>query len=315
MVQETESKRYLNVLLVEDSNIQVQILEFAIQDLPIIRLLHVCRDGEEGIAYLTRQGEFSDATLPDVILCDINMPKMDGFELLNLVKADETLHNIPFVMLTTSETEKDIARAYQDGANSYISKPIDIHGLEKILYHFAHYWEAAKYSDEVRSGILAEPEQLFGSTDKKDLNIPPKSLNVLLVEDSKTQAEMIRCIFDEFPEFNLLDTIEDGEGALAFLQRTTPYEDAERPVLVLLDLILPEKDGIEVLREMRADANLKDIVVVVLTDNDHAESIVDCYNSGANTFLNKPITSEGMWAILHRFAGYWTDEAIKLPPG
>lgn len=317
MACESGSDLRLDLLLVEDSELQIRILQRVIGDLPILRLLHVCRDGVEAIEYLTRQGEFCDASLPDAILCDINMPNKDGFEVLNEVKADSQLCTIPFIMLTTSEAEEDIVRAYREGASTFISKPIDLHGLERILEHFAHYWQASKYAAEISSRSKLDelrhlPAQLIDGFENLDL--PPKSVNVLLVEDSVMQAKVIRDVIAEIPEFNFLTTLEDGEDATAYLKRVAPYEDAKRPAVIVLDLNLPKKQGLEVLQDIKADPELKDIIVVVLTVQDCPEAVIKCYNAGANTFLNKPVNVEGMRAVLHRFAGYWADEATKLPP-
>lgn len=306
----------LNVLLVEDSPLQVKIVQHVVDDLPIFNLLHVAGDGEQAMAYLKQEGEHCQAALPDVILCDVNMPRKDGFEVLGEVKDDAQLRTIPFVMLTTSDSEEDIVRAYKEGANTFISKPIDLHGLETVLHHFSHYWAASKYASDVKAGRL-DPQAEFSlaaGCSPSDVSLEGKTVHVLLVEDSPTQVKLIREIIGEVTEFDLLDDVADGEQAMTYLRREGRYADAERPHLILLDLNMPNKDGFEVLREIKSDPDLRDIIVVVLTVRDRPEDIVRCYNDGANTFLTKPITAEGMRAVLHRFAGYWSDEATKLPP-
>lgn len=305
----------LDVLLVEDSPIQVKIVKHVVDDLPIFNLVHVAGDGEQAMAYLHREGEHSQAVLPDVVLCDINMPRKGGFEVLAEVRADPQLRSIPFVMLTTSEAEEDIVRAYKEGANTFISKPIDLLGLENVLNHFAHYWCAAKYALDVKSGQF-DPGATFivaAGHSPDDVRLEHRAVSVLVVEDSPTQAMTIRTLISEVEEFQVLDVAEDGELAMTFLRREGQYAEAQRPHLIVLDLNLPNKDGFEVLRDVKSDPHLRDIIVVVLTVRDHPEDIVRCYNEGANTFLAKPVTAEGMRAVLHRFAAYWADEATKLP--
>lgn len=316
MFEAQSEKNRLDVLLVEDSPVQVMILKHVIRDVPVFNLLHVAEDGEPAMAFLRREGEFAEAGRPDVILCDINMPRKDGFEVLAEVKSDERLRSIPFVMLTTSDANDDIVRAYKEGANSFISKPIDLYGLESILNHFAHYWEAAKYATDVKTGKVDPQVALILPTVPVliDAVLKPKSVEVLLVEDSPTQAMMIREIISDVREFNWLATMADGEQAMNFLRREGEFARAARPNLIVLDLNLPKQDGIEVLKQIKSDPGLRDIVVVVLTIRDQLEDIVKCYNEGANTYLTKPVSAEGMRAILHRFAGYWADEATKLPP-
>jgi CheY-like chemotaxis protein len=102
--------------------------------------LAIARDGIEALEYLRREGTHSDAARPDIILLDLNMPRMDGRELLQHIKADESLAAIPVVVLTTSKAEEDIVRSYQLHANCYITKPVDLEQFLKVVRSIEDFW-------------------------------------------------------------------------------------------------------------------------------------------------------------------------------
>jgi CheY-like chemotaxis protein len=97
----------------------------AFEDNKVRNRLSVVSDGEEALAYLRREGRFADATRPDLILLDLNLPRRDGREVLAVIKNDPSLHTIPVVVLTTSQSEEDVLRSYQLHANAYVTKPVD----------------------------------------------------------------------------------------------------------------------------------------------------------------------------------------------
>jgi CheY-like chemotaxis protein len=140
----------------------------------------------------------------------------------------------------------------------------------------------------------------------------PKPLTVLLAEDSRVQAQLVEIIIGEIPELELLETVEDGSYALAFLRREGKYADAKRPDLVLLDINMPEVGGFEVLSQMKADPKLSQIPVVILTSSSDDKDIVKSYEHGASTYIEKPVDSKKLEEILGRFAKYWA--GARLPP-
>jgi CheY-like chemotaxis protein len=97
----------------------------AFADHKVHNRLHVVSDGVEAMAFLRKEGSYADAITPDLILLDLNLPKMDGREVLAAIKKDETLRSIPVVILTTSEAEEDVLRSYSLHANAYVTKPVD----------------------------------------------------------------------------------------------------------------------------------------------------------------------------------------------
>jgi CheY-like chemotaxis protein len=117
--------KVIDVLLVEDDPGDVLMTQEAFEHYKIHNKLHIVSDGEQAVQFLRKEGEYADAVRPDLILLDLNLPRVDGREVLALVKGDEQLRSIPVVVLTTSEAEEDILRSYHLHANAYVTKPVD----------------------------------------------------------------------------------------------------------------------------------------------------------------------------------------------
>ena len=130
----------MEILLVEDNEDDILLEQEAIEDAKLVNLMYVVRDGEEALAYLRRQGEYLNAQMPGLILLDINMPRKNGFEVLNEMKADPALMHIPVIMLTTSDNEADVVKSYAKGACSFITKPMDFDKFGEVVKQFAIYW-------------------------------------------------------------------------------------------------------------------------------------------------------------------------------
>jgi chemotaxis family two-component system response regulator Rcp1 len=130
----------LQVLLVEDSPGDVRLTQEAFRDSEIAVRLHVTMDGVEAMGFLRRQGAYADAPRPDLILLDLNLPKMDGREVLAQIKEDDALKTIPTVILTTSEAEVDILTSYQLQANCYLSKPVQLDAFESLVKSISDFW-------------------------------------------------------------------------------------------------------------------------------------------------------------------------------
>ncbi|HXK28333.1 MAG TPA: response regulator [Candidatus Binatia bacterium] len=130
----------MEILLVEDNEDDILLEQEALAEAKLVNLMSVVRDGEEAMAFLRRQGRYQNAQMPGLILLDINMPKKNGFEVLNEIKADPALIHIPVVMLTTSDNEADIVKSYAKGACSYITKPMDFDKFREVIKRFAIYW-------------------------------------------------------------------------------------------------------------------------------------------------------------------------------
>ena len=130
----------IDVLLVEDSPGDARLTQEAFRDINPAVHLHVARDGVDAMALLRREGKHRAAPRPDLILLDLNLPKMDGREVLARIKGDEDLKSIPTIILTSSEAEADIAKSYQLHANCYLSKPVRLGDFEGLVLCINDFW-------------------------------------------------------------------------------------------------------------------------------------------------------------------------------
>jgi len=135
-----ESGRAIEILMVEDNPHDVRLTVEAFKDAKVSNNLSVVHDGEEALLFLRRQGGYQSAPRPDLILLDLNLPKISGREVLEEIKRDPALKRIPVVVLTTSENEKDILRAYELHVNAYITKPVDLDQFMKIVEAVEDFW-------------------------------------------------------------------------------------------------------------------------------------------------------------------------------
>jgi len=133
MSQPLDQERQIEVLLVEDDPGDVVMTREAFQDYKVHNTLHVVNDGTEAMAFLRQEGEYADRPRPDLVLLDLNLPKMDGREVLEAIKSDPNLSSIPVVVLTTSENEDDVLRSYSLHANAYVTKPVDFERFIEVV--------------------------------------------------------------------------------------------------------------------------------------------------------------------------------------
>ncbi|MEU2257315.1 response regulator [Nocardia xishanensis] len=130
----------IDILLVEDDPGDELMTREAFEDNKIGNTLHVAHDGQEALDFLYRQGEYADAPRPDLILLDLNLPKYDGRQVLEKIKADPALTHIPVVVLTTSAAEEDILRSYKLHANAYVTKPVDLDQFVAAIKHIDEFF-------------------------------------------------------------------------------------------------------------------------------------------------------------------------------
>ena len=141
------SAQPIDVLLVDDDAGDEMITREAFEHNKVAHKLHVARDGAAGLDFLYRRGEHQNAPRPDLILLDLNLPKYDGRQILEILKTDPDLHHIPIVVLTTASAQEDILRSYQLHANAYVTKPVD----------FDRYFEAVGQIDEFFVQVVRLP--------------------------------------------------------------------------------------------------------------------------------------------------------------
>ena len=129
----TAEPRLIEVLLVEDDPGDVLLTREAFEHQKVANRLHVVNNGEDAIAFLRRQGEYTEVPEPDLVLLDLNLPGMHGREVLAAIKEDAHLQTIPVVVLTTSEAEEDVLRSYRLHANAYVTKPVDFDRFMQVV--------------------------------------------------------------------------------------------------------------------------------------------------------------------------------------
>jgi CheY-like chemotaxis protein len=144
------TNQQVEVLLVEDNEDDIVIIQEVFADMRLASIVNMVRDGEEALAYLGRKGKYKVARMPDLVLLDINMPKKNGFEVLEAMKKDPRWQSLPVIMLTTSHREEDVVRAYEKGACSYIHKLIDLDQFKQLIKQFEHYWTGVSRVPVVR---------------------------------------------------------------------------------------------------------------------------------------------------------------------
>jgi CheY-like chemotaxis protein len=148
-VNVARSGKVIDVLLVEDDPGDVLMTREAFEDNKVANRLAVVSDGVSALAYLRKEGEHADARTPDLVLLDLNLPRMDGREVLEAMKNDQALRSIPVVVLTTSEAEEDVVRSYSLHANAYVTKPVD----------FERFIEVVRQIDEFFVEVVRLPQR------------------------------------------------------------------------------------------------------------------------------------------------------------
>jgi two-component system, chemotaxis family, response regulator Rcp1 len=139
MLNDLANSRPAEVLLAEDNDNDVELTRQGFRLAKLLVNLHRVKDGEECLAFLRKQGEYVDAPTPDLILLDLNMPRVGGREVLAEMMEDERLKRLPVVVLTTSEQEEEILKMYQLGCSSYIVKPVDFEQFLKVVRAISEY--------------------------------------------------------------------------------------------------------------------------------------------------------------------------------
>jgi CheY-like chemotaxis protein len=128
------------ILLVEDNPADVELTQYLMKQGKIFVNLHVAVDGSKALAFLRREGQYADVPRPDLVLLDLNLPGKDGREVLAEMKSDPNLKTIPVVVLTTSQSEVDVLKSYNLGANCFITKPVGMEEFAKVVNSIEDFW-------------------------------------------------------------------------------------------------------------------------------------------------------------------------------
>jgi len=130
----------IHILLVEDNEGDILLIKESFEDARILNTISAVKDGEKAIRYLDKTGSYSDVKSPDLILLDVNLPRISGHEVLAYIKNNPNLKQIPVIMLTTSSAEKDIIESYKNHANCYITKPVEVDEFLQAITKIENFW-------------------------------------------------------------------------------------------------------------------------------------------------------------------------------
>lgn len=130
----------IHILLVEDNEGDILLTTEAFEEKKIVNKVSVARDGQEALDFILKKGDFKDTPTPDLILLDVNIPKKNGHEVLQIIKSNESTKHIPVVMLTTSSSEKDINLSYKYHANCFITKPVEVESFIEAIASIEDFW-------------------------------------------------------------------------------------------------------------------------------------------------------------------------------
>ncbi len=268
-----EDVKPLEVLLIEDSPGDVRLTQEVFRDSNLAIRLHVVSDGVEAMSFLRREGGHAEAPRPDFILLDLNLPKMDGREVLAIIKEDQSLRTIPTVILTTSDAEADVLKSYRLQANAYLSKPVRADAFERLVESIGDFWLTQVKMPRV------------------GLSNSHPTTRVLLVEDNPGDARLLHELLNEAgsyrTELTLVRSMSEAEARLA----------ARVSDIVLLDLGLPDADGLEAVQRIHLAA--PHIPLVVLTGLDDEALAGRALQEGAADYLIKgQIESRGLLRAL-----------------
>ena len=264
----------IEILLVEDNPGDVRLTVEALKDSKLLNRLHIVSDGVEAIQFLRRTGRYHNAVRPDVILLDLNLPGKSGHEVLAEIKNDPALRHIPVTIITTSENEADIQRAYQSHANCYITKPVDFTRFMQVVQGFEDFW-----INIVKLPRVAENRALG-------------AVRILVVEDNPADARLIAEWLGSGPAVFEIEQVDNLAAALRSIE-------IGRIDVVLLDLGLPDSSGLETLHRIRQLA--PQLPVVVLSGLDDQDLAIRAVRAGAQDFLTKGLHTE---EILRRSLRY-----------
>ncbi len=130
----------IHILLVEDNDGDILLTTEALEEGKIVNKISVVRDGKEAIDFVSKEGKYKEADTPDLVLLDVNLPKKNGYEVLQHIKSLEELKQIPVIMLTTSSSENDIMQSYKNYANCFITKPVEVNEFMDAVAKIEDFW-------------------------------------------------------------------------------------------------------------------------------------------------------------------------------
>ncbi len=264
--------RPFQILLVEDNPADDLLAREAFRAAKARTVLHRVEDGLEALAFVRRQGRFKDAPRPDLVLLDLNLPRMDGRETLAELKSDPRLRTIPVLVLTTSEAEEDVAGAYGLHANGYLRKPVEYDHFVALVAAIDGFW----------LGCATLPEEAPAETPVASAAEAWNRVNtarLLLIEDSPSDVFLFEAALAESNALKFEFTHAGRLAAARSLMRNHGFD------VVIVDLGLPDSNGLATLREVQTLG--AGAAVIVLTGLDDEEAGLAALREGAQDFIVK----------------------------
>ena len=265
------------ILLVEDNPDDVELTLRAFRKNNIANKMAIVRDGAEALDFLFCRGDYCHrdiADLPRLILLDLNLPKLDGLQVLERLRADERTRLVPVVILTSSKEEQDMIRGYRHGANSYVRKPVDFNAFVDAVRQIGLYWLLI---NEMPPSNVAVAAQWPLRQSRPDMN--SKTVKVLLIEDNPDDAALIRRKLGKAvnSRFTVIPAMKLAEGLEQFSKAA--------PDVILSDLGLPDSHGLDTVTKILCDA--PHIPLVVLSGFDDEAIAIKAVQLGAQDYLVK----------------------------
>ncbi|MBI2059457.1 MAG: response regulator [Nitrospirae bacterium] len=272
----------LHVLLAEDNEDDVVCLKEMLADSRLTVSLHIARDGLEALRFLMKHGKYKEAPTPDLVLLDLGLPKVTGFEVLQYMRKDPELSRLPKLVLTGLSDSRWVEQGIEMGADAYLMKPLSPAVLREALRL------------HLRDGAALKAAGTGEETGGEILIVEDNDDDVLLFREALAGARWeASCRF-----------IKDGDEAMSYLLKEGVYAQARRPSLVVLDLHLPRRDGLDVLHRIKTNPRLWDLPVVIFSTSDREEDIRQSYERGACLYVTKPARFEEFQSTVRKLS-FW----------
>lgn len=281
MSEELNRSKEVEILLVEDSETDRMLAVEALRQSRIGNNVHCVEDGEKAMLYLRQQSPYENVPTPDLILLDLNLPRKDGREVLSEIKSDEYLKFIPVIVLTTSKAREDIAGAYEEHANCYITKPLDFDQFGRVLRELESFWFKVVTLPAQSPTMRPHMGSRAGVNEKivKSAQGKIREYRALILEDSPTDALLIKAALAESSQvkFTTREAIRTGMA-----ETMLGEEDFD---VVIADLGLPDSQGLDTVTRLHKVAG--GVPIVVLTMLDDEKMGLDALREGATDYVVK----------------------------
>jgi CheY-like chemotaxis protein len=280
------------IYAIDDEQDDFALLCMACQSLGLAYDLRYHDSGEAGLIAL--QQAAADGRIPDLVLLDMDMPGLAGYEVLRQIRADPRLGALTVVMLTGSLAPED--RAVCAIANHYVAKPQDLAGWKQVARQLATYAPYGTQATRARDhhAIAAEP-------------------HILHIDDDADDRDLFALAFGKSGLRGILHGLAGATDALLYLNQLGPHTDAVKPRLIILDLSLPRVDGRELLELLRINPRFKTIPVIVLTGSENYADMQRCRELGVDDYVVKPQSAQQLIELIASFQ-HWLADAPNGSP-